>query len=124
MADRAQEDGRPVVIYVLTWLLAYMALRDVSGVLLTMHKVPWWAHPAELGLLVVRGGGAALAARWVWEQRRAGLRLAAAWMVGFGVALPLAMFTWDPFATLRGPLILSAPALLPLAWAAWRVPWR
>jgi hypothetical protein len=40
------------------------------------------------------------------------------------VALPLAMFTWDPFATLRGPLILSAPALLPLAWAAWRVPWR
>ncbi len=124
MGEPSQDEGRPIVIYVLTWLLVYMALRDVMGVVLTLHKVPWWAHPAEAALMAARGGSAATAARWIWGQRRAGLRLATAWLVGFGVLLPLAMFPWDPFATLRGPLVLSVPALLPLAWAAWRVPWR
>ena len=124
MAALPEEEGRPVVIYVLTWVLAYLALRDAMGVLLTVHKVPWWAHPAELGLMGARGGSAATAAWWIWAQRRAGLRLAAAWLVGFGVVLPLAMFWWDPFATLRGPLIVSAPALLPLVWAGWRLQWR
>ena len=115
--------SRPATVYVLVWVMAYMALRDVAGIVLTMHEVPWLSHPAEFALTLARGGAALLAAVWTWQVRRRGLALTAAWLVGFGVLAPLAWWPIDPYAAIRGPWLIAVPAFLPLLWAWRRAPW-